>query len=222
MPDDPKDDAHEGLRKLLEKHSNDATALATQLYSDNYQLREDKRKLKEQLADAEKAKPAEGSVVLSKADAERWKAYQELGKPDDLKATVTERDTLKGEVAKAIRTETIRSVAEVAGYNADVLGELAKETQTFAVKEITVDGKTIKQAYIVVEADGKQVEKPLAEFAEANWKSFLPALQPTVTPEKRQRQGTPYVPQKQGAPPQPPDQVAAERARLASTGDYSF
>lgn len=217
MPDDPKDDAQEGLKKLLEKHSNDAMALAGQLHTENFQLREQKRALKAQLDAAEKLKPADGSVVLSKAEAERYDAYKALGKPEELGAIRTERDELKTKVAKAERDSSLRTVAEVEGFDAEVFTSLVTNDQSFEIKEIKKDNQTIKQAFIVIESDGKKESKPLAEFAAEKWSKFLPALKPE--PEVK---GTPIIKQTKGEPPREADAVAQQKAKLASSGKYQI
>lgn len=229
MPDDNKDDHGKGpdltaaIQALLVKHDNNASAAINQLLSENFKLREDKRKLKE-AADAKVDKPAEGSVILTKAEAERWEAYKLLGKPDDVKAALAERDTLKAENAKAQRKELLRSVAEVEGFDPDVLTSLAANDLGFEVKEVKdKEGKALKQAFVIIKSGDKQESKALTDYANETWQKFLPALKPSETPEKKSNSsGTPYVPQKKGEPPREPDRVAEERKRLLSRGDYQL
>lgn len=146
-----------------------------------------------------------GHVAVPAADAQLINAYKPLGKPEEITAMRTERDDLKTKVAKSQRLETLRSVAEVEGYDVEVLSELVTDEQSFEIKEVKKDGKEIKQANIIVETDGKKESKPLAEFAQEKWAKFMPALKPADA----KPQGTPYVPQKKGAPPKPEDPVAA-------------
>lgn len=217
MADDNKDDAQEGLKKLLEKHNNDAMALAGQLYSENYQLRDKSCTLRAEVEDAKKKLPAEDAVILSKADAERLEAYKALGKPDDLRAALTERDTLKTENAKAQRKDLLRSVADAEGFDVDVFTSLASDDLSFEIKEVKKDGKEFKQASVIIKVGDKQESKPLADYAAEKWQKFLPALKPT-----EKKEGTPYVPQKKADPPKEPDRVADERKKLISRGDYQL
>jgi len=218
MPDDNKDvSPQEGLQKLLDKAKGDAMALAGELYSENYRLRGDKRELKAKVEALEKSLPPDGSVVLSKADSERWEAYKSLGKPDELTKLKAEHVELQGKVAAAERNNTLRSVAEVAGLKADVLSKLVTDAHAFEIKDEKQDGKDIKRAYIVIESDGKKEAKPLVEYAEQAWPEFMPALKPA-----EEVKGTPYLKQTKGEPPKPPNQIADEKRKLAASGDYAL
>lgn len=196
MPDDNDDKAKEGLQKKLEKHQGDAMALCAELWNDNYKFREQAREAKAKLEEIEKKMPAEDAVVLSKADAERWKVYQELGKPEEVKAAIAERDTLKTENATVKREQTLRDVADVQGWNLAVIKRLAGNDLDFEI----VDGKDaedkpVKAVNVVIVNGDKRESKPAKEYAEKEWGDFLPSLEKA---EANKDNGTPFV--KQGTP----------------------
>lgn len=195
----PAGDPAASFQRLLQKKEGDATALASQLYDENYRYRERIREL-------EKSAPAQGSVVLTAEQAAQWSTYQELGKAEDLKTVVSERDTLRTERDTLKRTQTLADVAAAAGYKPSVLERLGADL-TYELRDVTVDGKTVKQAFV---KDGDMV-KPLSEYAAAQWSDFLPALQQTTQPtpdgqgqgqqQPPRTQGAPFIQQNAGGPP---------------------
>jgi len=222
MPDE-NDKGAEGLQKKLEKFNGDALALATDLWADNYKFREQAREAKAKLEETEKKLPAEGAVVLTKADAERWKAYQELGKPEEIKAAVAERDTLKTENATVKREQTLRDVADVQGWNYSVIKRLADGLEFEIVDGKDKDGKAVKSANVVIVTGDKRESKPAAEYAEKEWSEFLPSLQKPS--ESERQEGTRFVKQANGKT-QPPatreENVKAQRERMVSSNKYQI
>ena len=174
----PAPDPAEGLRNLLARNNNDAMAMAGQLYAENYQLRARNRELTS-------AQPAEGSVVLSREHAAQWAAYTQLGAPDALTTQLSQAQTASQELTALKRQGLYRDVGEVAGWKASVLAQLPGAADlTFAIKDVTVDGKAVKQAFVTPK-DGAEVA--LSAYAQQHWADFLPALQmtapaPTGTP----------------------------------------
>ena len=175
-PDPKQDDAKPRASDILDRHGSDAIKLAERLATregDNYQLREERRQLREQLAQLQGKLPADGAVVLAGDDATAWEAYRALGKLDELQAALSERETTKSELTTLKRDLELRDVAQIANYKIAVLKQLAGDAQ-FAIKE--ADGKKS-----IVVKDGEK-ETPLADYAKARWADFLPALQ--LAPEK--------------------------------------
>lgn len=117
--------------------------------------------------------PQEGSVVLTKADADRWSAYTALGKPDELQAALKDRDTARADLSGRDRRDGIRSAAEVAGYKPSVLEKLTPDGAVYEVREAQVEGKAVRTAYLKL-ADG--TERPVTDWATAEHADFLPAL----------------------------------------------
>lgn len=171
--------------------------------NDNYQARERARKAEEKVAALEAKQVPDGATVLNATDAERWQAYQALGKPDEIKtrlddgaAAVTERDGLK-------RKETLRQVAEAAGYKPAVLERLGSDL-TYEIKDVTemVNGRQVQARQVLVQDGDKQT--PLKDYAAREWEDFLPALGGTEQPLAH---GTPRR-EPVVAPMAPPDRVA--------------
>lgn len=156
------------FQRLLERHNQDALAMAQRLFDENYQYRERIRTLEAQA-------PAQGSVVLSAEEAGRWAQYQQLGSVETVQQGLQQRDQFQGELAGLRRAETLRSVAEVAGYKPGVLGNLDRmakaEGKDLAFEVREVDGKRV--AYV---KDGT-TETTLTDYANQQWADFLPALQ---------------------------------------------
>lgn len=184
----PGNDPAAGLRSALQRHQNDAMALAAQLYSENFQLRERNRQLNAQA-------PAEGSVVLSREQAAQWTAYQQLGAPDALQTSLQGAQQATARLAQLERTTLIRSVADAARWDAEVLAQLPGAGElTFEVREIEADGKK-RPAAFVTPKDGQAT--PIETYAQQHWAKFLPALaQSSAAPAP---QGTNWPPQQGGA-----------------------
>lgn len=185
--------------------------------AENKQLRDQRRDLRSQVKDLETKVPEEGSVLLSADEASAFEAYKLLGKPEDVKSSLDEANTVrrKAEVAK---------VAKVAGFNADVLSDLAPETAVLSVKTTTDgDGEPTSNAFIKVDEKGDEV--PLTQFAEDNWKLYLPSLRQegsnTSSNQQNLNNGTRYVRQSPPArPPAPkeltPEELVEQKAKSAA------
>lgn len=156
----------QALTRLLEKHAD--------LLNDNSQLREQRRNLKQQLADAASKLPGEGARVLTKEEGEAYDAYAALNlKPADVQAALAERDEVKASLATIARADTIRTAAEAHGYKVATLSKLPSlANQAITVEDVTVDGKPVKRAYVTVE--GKKTALP--DYIQAHDAEFLPAL----------------------------------------------
>ncbi|HSW29287.1 MAG TPA: hypothetical protein VLH75_07295 [Longimicrobiales bacterium] len=171
---DRKPDITAQIEGLIASHG-DAKAALRVLYGENYELRDDRRKLREQLEGCQPVPT--GGLVLDAAQAAAWKKYEALGKPEDLQAAVTERDELKAKTAKAERDRLAQAAAKACGFKPDVLLKMpGAEKLRFEVREEAVDGEKAEVAYVITDQQGATPQK-LSEYAEANWKEFLPALE---------------------------------------------
>lgn len=145
------------------------------LLGENQKVRTARNKVEEELEEA-KAK-IEDATILSKADAERFEAYKKLGKPEEIQAALTERDTLNTEVSEARFDRKLSPVQEATGLKAAVLKKLAKtDGVDFEEKEVEVGGEKKKQWFAKFKDGDKEVEKNLDEFVDTNWKEFKPSL----------------------------------------------
>lgn len=111
-------------------------------------------------------------VVIEPADQQLLETYKQLGTPDDIKTKIASGETAAQEALSYKRNETLRSAADVSGYNFDVLKDRVG-TQEVLVREVEQDGQKIPQAFIKGE---NNQEIPLVKFAEDNWSVYLPAL----------------------------------------------
>jgi len=139
------------------------------LESDNYAYRSKIRELKAELATAKAAIPPEGSTVLTGDDAKAWEELKALGSAADVQAKLDKLAEAESQLKRLERTEKLRSVADVAGYDFDVLAALSGDL------EFEVTTKDGEQTVIVLTDAGST---PIADYAEQNWSKFLPALAP--------------------------------------------
>jgi hypothetical protein len=156
---------------VLEQFGRDAIRLAEKLadvQSDNYRLREERRTLKQDLAEAKGKAPAEGTKVLTKDEADAYAAYSALGTPAAIQAAMDANGTTTAELAALKRERALTKAAEAAGYKASVLTTLAGDLD-IQVRPVK-DGKPL----VVVVKDGQ--ETALVDYAKAEWADFLPAL----------------------------------------------
>ncbi|MBX3056499.1 MAG: hypothetical protein KF770_08510 [Anaerolineae bacterium] len=204
---------------VLQQRITELEAKVDTLEGDNYKLREDRRDLRGKVRDLEGKTPEEGGVILNKEQAALWTAYQQIGKPVDLKAGQEKLATLERQTA-------IANAARYAGpgvqYNDQVLGQLVPESAALMVKTVKdAEGQESQAAFIKI-GDG---EHSLAEYAAAHWEVFMPALV-NVTGNGRnltqQSTGTTFIPQKGQQPPPKPKEVTPEeiRAQKLATGRY--
>lgn len=156
------------LKRLLDKHGNDALSLARDLYSDNYKARDRARKAEARVKELEAKVPGEGAVVLTGDDAKSFNQFKELGKSvDDVKAAFS----IEGEFHKLKRQQTFDKAAEVMEWNKAALADLLGE------REVTITGEG-KEAKVEVTVGDNQ-KKALKEWVEAEKAHFLPALTTT-------------------------------------------
>jgi hypothetical protein len=169
MPDDnPQGGEQEAIQKLLDKHKGDAMALALQLFSENFQLREKNRDLKKQI-------PAEGSVTVSKADHDKLEAYKTLGKPDELKTRLDGHATLETENAELKRDGVLRDIAGELGWKVSVLKDRDKASGgslEYLFREEGEGDKKKRVPYVKTE----QGEVSLEKYASDSWGDYLTAL----------------------------------------------
>lgn len=169
-------DIESTVSRLLAKEG-DRRAI-TKLLRDNFRQREELRKAKDQIAELEKrADVPEGGKILTADEAKQWAAYTELGKPEELKAAKDKKGELEAELAKRDLESTIAQAAEAAGFKTDVLKKLPGASDLkFEVRTEKVDGQDQQVPYVTPRKDGASAQK-LSEYAEAEWKDFLPSLQ---------------------------------------------
>lgn len=244
MADEPNDKtAAQALQSLLDKHKGDAMALALQLVQENYELRHKNAGHRAEIEQLKGKVPAEGSITLSKADAQRWADYQALGKPeevkqklaetdayaalgkvDEIKAKLSEGEALQGRLSAYEKEKQVREAAEAVGFNPVVLADRVGSAGLEITSE-TKDGKPVKSVSIKVKEGEAEKSYPLVEYAEKNWGPYMASLKANG---QQGQQGTRYIEQGAGGKPPVNDiftrirQEAKEREEARKQSDKSL
>lgn len=175
MSEENKGNPAEAFQQLLAKKNNDGVALASQLFDENFQLREKNRALKESV-------PGQDSVVLSAEDGKKWEAFSALGiEPTDIQAKLTAMSDLEAKNKELASMESLRGLAD-AGIDGSKLklpvlkDLLAKfpDAQIEFKKEKDKSGNEATVAYIKSDESAKQAL--FSEFANEHFADYLPAL----------------------------------------------
>lgn len=187
---------------LLSRHDNQPMAAINTLLNENFSLREKNRAIRAELTNLQNEVP-EGAVVFTAEAAKELEEYRRHGKPADVGGLITERDSLKLQVAKMSRSQEIAKVAAATGWKPSVLEQLAGDLK-FEIKEVEADGVKTQAAYVVPEGGSPQ---RLADYAKTAWADFLPALAPAAATSDSADIGVPFIEQRQGQGPKPKDMV---------------
>lgn len=132
-----------------------------------------------------KAAP-EGSRVLTADEAKEYEALTALGASKDVRARLEKGDAAVVTLAGRERGDTLREVAEAAGYKLSVLTRLS-EGLTFEIgAEVEKDGKKSKPVTVKYE-DGKKTA-PLDQYAKEHWSDFEGSLRADASGDKKQQQ----------------------------------
>ncbi len=214
--------AGEVATAVLQQRITELEAKVDTLEGDNYKLREERRDLRGKVRELEGKAPEEGGVILSKEQATLWVAYQQIGKPEELK---TGQEKLAALERQAAIATAARHAAPGVQYNDQVLGQLVPETAMLEVKTVKdADGQESKTTFIKI---GNE-EQPLAEYAQAHWEVFMPALVNVAasgngrTANQQSTAGTSFIRQQSQQPAPKPKEVTPEeiRAQKLATGRY--
>lgn len=194
--------AEQAFRKLVDnKFNGDYEAAALHLYDDNYRVRQAK-KLAETERDTLRGQSEQsGQVVLSKEETAAYKEYKRLGSVADVKTWLDERRTLQSDLAKKAKDDTLREVAEVTGFNLNVLRRVGSDLE-YRVEEIVDAQDTNKKTKLAKVRSTSQVngqnvvtELDLTKYAQDNWSDLMPALTAVSGDNKQQQNGQRYIPQ---------------------------
>lgn len=158
---------------IAERFANLESALRAER-ADHKTAAQKAKELEEQVREA--TAKLDGGVLLSKDDGALFETYKTLGTPDDLKAGLDERETLRGQLDETRREAVLRDVAEAAGYRLPVLKDRDKAAGglEYEVKEVEENRQKARKVFV---RDGDK-SVALADYAKANWADYLPALQP--------------------------------------------
>lgn len=178
----------EAFQNLLQKHNNDGVKLASQLFDENFQYRQQLRELKQ-------TQPKDGAIVLSAEEAKDYGKFKSLLTEQklDLKQVreiIEKHPELERQNRQLSNTETIYELSEIgldgSRLNRKVLKEQVFEkfpdAQVAFKTEKDKDGREQKVAYITHE--GK--ESSFNEFAKEKLPDYISALkvEPTQTAPK--------------------------------------
>lgn len=205
-------------RYLGNRAGGDKDVALSQLLLQAAQYRSRINELEGQVADLEK-NPVAGD------DLKELEAFRALGKPDEIKKQLEDAAKRSEQLQQLTREQQTNAVAEVMGWKAGVLRELAKPVDglTWEIDERTNDkGEKERSAYAVV--DGKKT--PAAEYAQSSWELFLPSLESGKVeskPEVRKRfigqaPSTGEGPRKEADP----DEVQSSQVRRIAGGGGLF
>lgn len=213
MADEPVDkaDPTQAFQSRLTKLNGDAMLFATQLYDENFRLREDKRLLSEQLTATKSKVPADDAVVLKPAEVQEYEAYKAIGKPTEIQARLDAHATLETQVAELKQKDVLREVADVHGYKLSVL--LDRDKADGGLEISFKEDKGNKVAHV---KDGDK-ETPITEYAEANWADYMPSLKVEQAPPPRASNGFDPKPKASGIP-----SVAEIKAQKLRSGHYAI
>lgn len=177
---------------VLAQYGGDAVKIAEKLatvLTDNYDLREQRRELKRQLAEAQRAAPTEGARVLSVDEAAAYDAYAALGTPAEVQAALDAKAAAEGKLTALERDATLRDVRDATGYDLEVLRDIGG-----AEWQYTISSDPDSGARVVTVKDG-DTELPIDQHPKVQ--KFLPALKPQASAPA----GTPFPRQSAGTPP---------------------
>lgn len=160
-----------------------------------------------------------GAVVLTGDDATRWAAFRDLGlAPDDVKAAVTERDTLRAQSAQRERAAKVMADAEAAGYAPKLVERLSRDPdaafEVVAVADVERDGKPAGKVLQVRRAGTQDEPTDLDAYAATHFAEFAPALRATGAPT-----GTPATPARPAAPAYPAAPLTTANGGTAPTSE---
>lgn len=165
-------DPGKSFENFLKEHNNNAVTAAFKLFDENFRVRSRNRELSSELTKL-KAGQGEGTVVLSKEEAEAYNKFKALGTADEVAAAVAEREELKGKLAKTERAAQIADIAKAYGWNADALKQLVEDKGlNVGLKEVEVDGVKTNAGIVKVKEGESEVEKPVEDVL----KFYLPLL----------------------------------------------
>ena len=143
------------------------------------------KKLRTDLDDAlEAAKTSgvpRGQALVTKADAEALTGYKAPGTVDEVTAKITEHGTLKSDLDKRNRDDSLRQLSKSLGFNEEAFIRLPNLPDF--ISKPNKDGKTVDWFAQVKDEKGVITEKPAKEFVEGSTDiaPFLPSLKATQT-----------------------------------------
>lgn len=196
----PTPNPAEGFQKLLDKHDKDAMRLASQLYDENFQLREKNRELKTHL-------PKDGDVVIPAAEAAEFTDFKKLDKKAaDIAKELSKVSDLETQNRELSAMETLREVADIGIDGSKLkLSVLKDQIARYPEAVITIktekdkDGNSVRNAFIKSKNDSAEVA--FSQFAGEELADYLPSLKVSAEASPTQQNpGNGKSPDPQGGP----------------------
>jgi len=134
------------------------------------------RELEADIAAASEKSVPRGHVAVPKADADLLSKYKEHGTPDEVTTKLTEHGTMKADLDKRKRDDSLRQASKALGFNEEAFIRLPNLPEF--ISKSGKDGKTVEWFAQVKDDKGVITEKPAKEFVEASpdITPFLPSL----------------------------------------------
>lgn len=157
-------------------------------------------------------------TALQKAQTLQTEAEQLKEENTQMQQQIQDTQQLSERLTKLQREMTLRDVAEATGYKRRVLSTLVSDDMKFNIEEAD-EGPVVN---VVI---GEQEPVDINDYAEKNWRDFLPALKPT--PKNTETDGVTFVKQPEGQPPSTPGDVLlnylaqAKKARASIPSPFS-
>jgi hypothetical protein len=174
--DDDDDDEGTGRARSFQQmmaRATSAEAAGEELFRDNFKLREERRTLRQQVADLQGKMP-EGSMVITKEQAAAFEAYQKLGTPEEAAKKLEEGTAAAAKLTQMEKGTQAADAAKALKFSPEVFQKLTQlDGLEVVTKTVQLDGKPVSAVYLK-KADGTEVEA--IEYAKANWAPFQAAL----------------------------------------------
>lgn len=190
-----------GFEQFVQKKGDgDAENAGLKLWQDNYELRQEVKRLKGLV-------PADGSTVLTADEAAALVAYQELGDVEALKEAQTQLAEATSKLTTLERTQQLRDVADAAGYKFQALADMDKAADglEYEIRDIQDGDKTTKVPHV----KHGETFVPLSDYVAKERPHFVSALG-----KESAQSGTQVVPQDEGGQTQPKDAVSAHLEKM--------
>lgn len=158
-----------------------AENLSRFLYTDNYELREQNRRLAEQV---ERAKLPNGAVVLTGDNLRAWNEFQSLGTVADVKTRLEQASRDSAYRQQIERSQQLEAAAKLEGWKPGLLKVLGRDLQV-TIEETEVPSEEgngqfvkVKRPFVVTkDAQGTEQKQPLREHFQALGEDVVASLQ---------------------------------------------
>lgn len=163
-------------------------------------LENDNRKYRQEEKPALEAKlPKEGEVIVPKEKVEVLEKYEALGKPEELKTVVSERDELREKDAARTRQDAFRAATKALGWPEETVATLLDmRSLDGAAVEVKTEkdgkGEDVQVPYVTLAGDDQKPQK-FADFASSTPQLKGLRVEPATKDERTQSSQSRTFPQ---------------------------